>query len=54
MEFKNDVYEDYADRYARSVAARDRAGVAGDPLGIAPRLLDVLGDVSGLTVLDAG
>ena len=51
---KIDVYDDYATRYAEYAAARDRAGVAGDPLGILPRLLDLLGDLAGLSVLDAG
>lgn len=51
---KVDVYDEYATRYAEGVAALDRAGVADDPLGILPGLLDHLGDISGLRVLDAG
>lgn len=48
------AYDDCAAAYAEQVAWRERAGVAGDPLGIAPRLLELLGDLSGRTVLDAG
>jgi 2-polyprenyl-3-methyl-5-hydroxy-6-metoxy-1,4-benzoquinol methylase len=48
------VWDDYAERYAAAVATRERAGVAGDPLGILPRLLDLLGDITGLAALDAG
>lgn len=51
---KHDSYNDYATEYAKSVAARERAGAAGDPLGILPRLLELLRDVTGLRVLDAG
>jgi len=54
MEPRIDVYDDYAAQYAEYVAARNRAGVAGDPLGILPRMLDLLGDLAGLRVLDAG
>ncbi len=50
---KIDAYDDYAARYAEDVARREGAG-GGDPLGILPRLLDILGDVAGLTALDAG
>jgi 2-polyprenyl-3-methyl-5-hydroxy-6-metoxy-1,4-benzoquinol methylase len=48
-------YDAYADEYAASVARREQGGVAeGDDLGILPRLLDLLGDVAGSRVLDAG
>jgi 2-polyprenyl-3-methyl-5-hydroxy-6-metoxy-1,4-benzoquinol methylase len=47
-------YDDYAAEYRAYVAERERGGIDGDPLGILPRLLDLLGDVAGLRVLDAG
>lgn len=47
-------YDDYATEYQAYVAERERGGVDSDPLGILPRLLDLLGDVAGLRVLDAG
>ena len=53
MSFKIDAYDDYAAQYAESVAARDQQGIV-DSLGILPRLLDLLGDIAGLRVLDAG
>lgn len=48
------AWDDYADRYAASVARRERGGVDGDPLGITAPLLEILGDVAGLMALDAG
>jgi 2-polyprenyl-3-methyl-5-hydroxy-6-metoxy-1,4-benzoquinol methylase len=47
-------YDDYAAQYAPNVAWRERGGAAGDPFGILPTLLDLLGDVHGRRVLDAG
>lgn len=48
-------YDAYAEEYAASVARREQGGVVeGDDLGILPRLLDLLGDVAGCRVLDAG
>ena len=47
-------YDDYAADYAASVAWREQRGVDDDPFGILPRLLELLGDVSGREVLDAG
>lgn len=47
-------YDDYAAEYRAYVAERERGGVDGDPMGILPGLLDLLGDVAGLRVLDAG
>ncbi len=47
-------YDDYAAEFRAYTAPRDAAGVDGDPMGILPRLLDFLGDVSGQRVLDAG
>ena len=53
MDFKTDVYNDYAVQYAESVRTRDQDGLA-DSLGILPRLLELLGDIGGQAVLDAG
>ena len=53
MVTKIDAWDDYADRYAASAATREQAGIA-DPLGILPRLLDLLGEIAGLRALDAG
>ena len=47
-------YDDYAPEFRAHAAERERGGPHGDPMGIAPRLLDWLGDVAGLRVLDAG
>lgn len=47
-------YDDYGSEYAAYVTRRERAGVDGDPLGILPHLLDLLGDLAGRRVLDAG
>lgn len=48
------TWDDHADWYAASVATREQAGVSGDPLGILPQLLDLLGDLTGAVALDAG
>jgi 2-polyprenyl-3-methyl-5-hydroxy-6-metoxy-1,4-benzoquinol methylase len=47
-------YDPYADEYAALVAEREQGGVEGDSYGILPPMLELLGDVSGLRVLDAG
>ncbi len=47
-------YDDYGSEYAAYVTRRARAGVEGDSLGILPHLLDLLGDLAGRRVLDAG
>lgn len=47
-------YDDHSAEYAAYVARRERAGADGDPLGILPALLGLLGDVAGRAVLDAG
>jgi len=52
MEFKINPYNDCVPQFLKMFAEREREGVAKDP--IMPRMLEVLGDVSGLTVLDAG
>lgn len=47
-----DIYDDFASQYADLVAVREKRGIAQDP--IVPRLLDSIGDVTELKVLDAG
>jgi 2-polyprenyl-3-methyl-5-hydroxy-6-metoxy-1,4-benzoquinol methylase len=50
-------WDDSAAAYAADVAERERLGrtrADGDPLGILPRLLAALGDLTGRTALDAG
>lgn len=52
MEFKINSYDDFAAEYAEMVVRREEAGIERDP--IMPQFLTLLGDVSGLRVLDAG
>src|SRR3954452_591222 len=52
MTARSDVYDEYATEYAEMVVRREDAGIANDPVG--GPLLDVLGEVAGLRVLDAG
>jgi 2-polyprenyl-3-methyl-5-hydroxy-6-metoxy-1,4-benzoquinol methylase len=47
-------YEGSAEAYAAYVAWREQGGGDGDPLGILAPLLELLGDVAGQDVLDAG
>jgi SAM-dependent methyltransferase len=47
-------YDAYADQYAANVAWREQGGVDGDPFGLLPPLLELLGDITGCRVLDAG
>ncbi len=47
-------YDAYATEYGKYVAQRERYGIDRDPMGILPRLFDLLGDVAGQRVLDAG
>jgi len=47
-------YDAYAGEYAPNVAWRERGGAEDDPFGILPPMLDLLGDLSGQRVLDAG
>lgn len=47
-------YDDYAEEYAKGIASLEEAGVEGEPLGLLPRMLDLLGNLDGLTILDAG
>lgn len=52
MEPEANTYDDFAAQYADYVAKREQVGIESDP--IMPRFLDLLGDVSGLSILDAG
>lgn len=52
MQDKLNSYDEFATQYAQMVAAREEVGIERDP--IMPQFLNLLGDVSGLTVLDAG
>ncbi|HEX6479598.1 MAG TPA: class I SAM-dependent methyltransferase [Ktedonobacteraceae bacterium] len=52
MEQRTDIYDDFASEYADMVAAREEKGIDQEP--VIPLFLQVLGDVSGLTTLDAG
>jgi 2-polyprenyl-3-methyl-5-hydroxy-6-metoxy-1,4-benzoquinol methylase len=47
-------YDDYADEYATYVAWREQNGPEADPFGLLLPLLDLLGDIEGHPVLDAG
>jgi 2-polyprenyl-3-methyl-5-hydroxy-6-metoxy-1,4-benzoquinol methylase len=47
-------YDACASEYASYVAWREQAGPDGDPFGLLPPLLDLLGDIAGRQVLDAG
>ena len=47
-------YDDYADEYATYVAWREQGGQDADPFGLLLPLLDLLGDIEGSRVLDAG
>lgn len=51
MQGKHDIYNDYALEYEKLVEEREQKGIERDP--IMPRFLDMIGDVSGLAVLDA-
>lgn len=51
---RTSAYDGYVSEYAAYVAERERGGVDGDPLGILPHLLDLLGDLTDRKVLDAG
>jgi hypothetical protein len=46
---KIDIYDDFASQYAEFVAVREKQGIERD--SIVPRLLDIIGDVTGLKVL---
>ena len=46
MHSRTSNYDDYSVEYAAYVAKREQSGVEGDPLGIPPCLLELLGDVT--------
>ncbi len=50
-QYKQDIYNDFAIEYERLVAAREQGGIERDP--IMPQFLDLIGDPSGLEILDA-
>ena len=52
MTSKIDAYADFAVGYSEMVKKREQAGIEQEL--IMPHFLKLLGDVSGLTVLDAG
>jgi hypothetical protein len=47
-------YDAFAGQYSAFVAKREQAGPEADPYGLLPSLLELLGDVAGRQVLDAG
>jgi 2-polyprenyl-3-methyl-5-hydroxy-6-metoxy-1,4-benzoquinol methylase len=47
-------YDDYTTQYAAFVARREQAGPDIDPYGLLLPLLDLLGEIAGRRVLDAG
>jgi 2-polyprenyl-3-methyl-5-hydroxy-6-metoxy-1,4-benzoquinol methylase len=51
---KASQYDEYAAEYAAYVEQRELGGMDGDPMGILPHLLLLLGNVTGRLVLDAG
>src|SRR5438067_3785743 len=52
MTAKIDAYDDFATDYSDMVDRREQAGIEQEP--IMPHFLALLGDIAGLTVLDAG
>lgn len=52
MTATRNTYDEFASQYADMISAQEAAGVAPD--SAMARFLDVVGDVSGLAVLDAG
>lgn len=52
MQHTKNTYDEFAAEYTKMVVKREEAGIESDP--IMPRFLELIGDVSGLTVLDAG
>lgn len=52
MQYTTNFYNEYAEQYAELVVEREEIGIECDP--IMPRFLEMVGDVSGLSVLDAG
>lgn len=54
MKPKANFYDDFATEYAAAYSSRSQDGIPADPLGILSCMLDLLGDVAGRRVLDAG
>ncbi len=52
MENKIDIYNDFAPQYADLVTGWEEAGIEREPM--MQTFLEILGDVSGITTLDAG
>src|SRR5712691_10176378 len=52
MTAKIDAYDDFATTYSDMVNRREQVGIENEP--IMPHFLSLLGDIAGLTVLDAG
>ncbi len=52
MNYKIDAYDDFATHYSEMVKKREQAGIEKEP--IMPHFLKLLGDIAGLSVLDAG
>jgi 2-polyprenyl-3-methyl-5-hydroxy-6-metoxy-1,4-benzoquinol methylase len=52
MPSEQTAYDPFAVQYAAMVERREAAGIEADP--VVPRLLEQIGDVAGLQVLDAG
>ncbi len=52
MESKIDIYDDFASQYAELVATWEDEGIERNQ--VVPRLLNIIGNVSDLKVLDAG
>lgn len=52
MQLTSNTYDEFAPQYTAMITAQEKAGVQSSPM--MPPFLQVVGDVSGLTVLDAG
>ncbi len=51
---KSSAYDAHAEAYQAYVKRHEETGPEGDPMGVLPVLLSLLGDVAGQAVLDAG
>ncbi|HEV2125673.1 MAG TPA: class I SAM-dependent methyltransferase [Chloroflexota bacterium] len=54
MSARTSDYDAHAEAYSAYVARREAGGVEGDPFGMLPHLLELLGGIAGRRVLDAG
>jgi 2-polyprenyl-3-methyl-5-hydroxy-6-metoxy-1,4-benzoquinol methylase len=52
MASTNNIYDEFASQYAQLITAQEKAGV--EPGSNMAQFLQIVGEVSGLTVLDAG